>query len=254
MRISLALVCDERRRAVGDVVAALRHGGLHFEGYETDEWEPGCTRLILKGEADVPSLKQLSGDVLALEGVTEILDLRVPGGASLRTEEATLQEEPPGEDEDPWVTRVVRAYPKVVSLVQEFEESVRPDEREHATTRLGVEVGWRVVARHPRLLQVESVPAALEDIVVPQLRSLVECNVDGGQHLKVTRTAFTQRAVNVMYLPFVNEPHRCYFLTGLIMGMLKSAPRLPRIRVEETKCRDAGDSVCYFRITPHKRD
>lgn len=255
MRISLALVCDERRRAVDDVVEALRHGGLHFGGYETDAWEPGCTRLILKGEADAPSLKELSNDLLAVEGVTEILDLRVPGGASLRAEDPLPDERPSEEDEDPdpWVTRLVRAYPKIVSLVQEFEESQRPDEREHGTTKLGVEVGRRMVAGHPSLSQVSSVAAALEDIVAPQLRPLAECKVEGG-HLKATHTVFTRHAVSLMYLPFVNEPHRCYFLTGFILGMLTAAPRLPRVRVEETKCRNAGDSMCYFRITAHEKD
>lgn len=250
MRISLALVCDEQRRAIGDVVAALRHGGLRFDAYQTDAWEPGCTRLTLNGEADVPSLAEISDEVLAVEGVTEILDLRVPGGGSLRSEEAPRPDEE--EDDDPWVTRVVRAYPKIVSLVQEFEQSLRPEEHEHGTTKLGVEVGRRIAARHPSLSRVDSVPAALETVVVPQLRPLVESKVEGGD-LEVVRSAFARHTAHLMYLPFVQHSHRCYFLTGLIMGMLKAAPRLPRIRVDEIRCRQAGDSACFFRITPTQR-
>jgi predicted hydrocarbon binding protein len=132
--------------------------------------------------------------------------------------------------------------------VDDFLDAQLPAEREHWLMKLGVRVGERFGEYHPKLASASDVATVLETAVVPALKS-VAVATPFGSDLRITDNIFLRRNLDMLLLPISDQPRGCFFIAGLIQGMVNKAPQLPHLCVTETKCQELGDPACYYEIS-----
>ena len=239
MEATISLILTKKVGALGRLASALEALGFTY----TDHCVYGCEsercRVDVLAEWPGPGIEGIPQALSRINGVEEVLDVRSAGG-----------ENPPWKrlPDDALVNELVWGFPRIMPLLREFEEKLSVDERCHRMTKLGVAVGERTGKFHPRLADAHTVAEALTTAVWPMLKPLAAGGVDGS-NIRITESVFVRRDLDMMYISRA-EPRGCCFLTGFIQGMLTQGVRLPRVRVTEAKCQEAGDPLCYFRAEP----
>lgn len=241
MEMVIIVIAERKTGALGRVAGTLSAYGLDFQGHRVYGWDRQRRRLSIFAEGDEVDMGNLCSRLLAVDGVAEILKVQ---RVDRTTEPGTLASEL--RQENPFVNDIVWAYPRIRYLLEEFEQAQPWWEREHQITKLGVEVGSRIGA-YDRLLHEAPTPhAALQTAIMPALKPVAQGAVEGDD-LKIMRSLFVRRNLDMLYLGHSRgEQGHCFFLSGLIVGMLKQAPRIMRVCVTETACRELGDGFCYF--------
>jgi hypothetical protein len=182
--------------------------------------------------------------VEAVSAVIELVEMR-----KVSATEVPAQTEPASEQSpDPWVERLTREWPNVLPLLKEFSAPLGVTDCEHKLTGLGVDAGAAIYRHRSPPDPLTSVEAGLKHIVAPALTGLAKSKVRGNT-LRVMETDLaSSERMDLLFLP-VEDKHYCCFLSGLIAGMLKAIPGMPRVRVEETRCLARGDHFCDFKVT-----
>jgi hypothetical protein len=220
----------------------LCDSGFDFQGYRVYGWDRQRRRVSVFAEGDEVYMGRLPSRLVAVEGITEVIEVQRVGPM---TEPGVLARGL--RQESPFVNDIVWAYPRIRYLLEEFEQAQPWWEREHRVTKLGVEVGSRMGAYDSLLHEAMTPHAALQNAIAPALKPVAQGIVEG-DNLKITRSLFVRRNLDRLYLGHSRgERGHCFFLSGLIFGMLKQARRIPRVWVTETACRELGDGYCYFR-------
>ena len=241
MNAVIALRVRKTGGAISHLASALPKYGLLYRGHDIYGSAADQCRVVIQAEGPEPKLDEIPSGLCAFDEVIEVL--------SVRTRVDGRDDDPPVTDngqEDPVVNEILWAYPRICSLVNEYEEKLPADECVHRMTKLGIRVGKHLGAGHGQLIGARTVDAALQNSVLPALQGLVAGEVVGSG-LMVGASVFLRQNLDMLYLA-VDEPRGCCFLKGLIQGMLGEAPFLPRLWVTETECQESGDAHCYFHV------
>ena len=242
MEMIVALIAEKKIGTIGRVANALCTYGLNFQGYRVYGYDRQRCLVTVLAEGDEEPLGEISSGLLAVDGVTKFLSAQ---RIHPTTEPGALAQEL--RQENPLINDIVWAYPRIRYLLEEFEQAQPWYEREHQVTKLGVEVGSRMGAYHTLLHEARTPHSALQNAIMPALKPVAQGSVEG-DNLKIIRSLFVRRNLDMLYLGSSRgERGHCFFLTGFIFGMLKQGPRIPRVCVTETACRELGDGFCYFR-------
>lgn len=242
MEVTIVINAEKKAGTIGRVASALCNYGMSFQGHRVYGYDRQQCRVTVLADGDETHIGAIPSGLLAIDGVTEVLDTQL---VDPTTEPGALARE--FQQESPFVNDIVWAYPRIRYLLEDFEQAQPIYEREHQLTKLGVEVGSRMGAYHPLLGKAQTPHTALQSVIVPTLKPVAQGAVDG-DNLKITRSLFVRRDLDMLYLGHSRgERGHCFFLSGLIAGMLSQAPRMPRRCVAETACRELGDGFCYFR-------
>lgn len=242
MEVIVVVTAEKKAGTIGRVASALCNYGLNFQGHRVYGCDRQQCRVMVLAEGDETQMGEIPSRLLAIDGVTEVLNAQL---VDPTTEPGALAREL--QQESPFVNDIVWAYPRIRYLLEDFEQIQPWYEREHQLTKLGVQVGSRMGTYHPLLGEALTPHTALQEVIVPTLKPVAQGAVEG-DNLKVTRSLFVRRNLDMLYLGHSRgERGHCFFLSGLIAGMLNQAPRIPRLCVSETACRELGDGFCYFR-------
>ena len=242
MEVVVVVIAEKKPGTIARVASALSDYGLSFQGHRVYGCDRQRCRVKILAEGDAVHIGEIPSGLRAVDGVAAVINAQL---VDPTTEPGSLAREL--EQVSPFVNDIVWAYPRIRYLLEEFEQAQPWHEREHQLTKLGVEVGNRLGAYDPHLNEALTPHIALQTAIVPALRPVAQGAVDG-DNLKVTRSLFVRRDLDMLYLGHSRgERGHCFFLCGLIFGMLKEAPRIPRVAVTETACRELGDGFCYFR-------
>ena len=154
--------------------------------------------------------------------------------------EAPLPEPPAPEGTvvDDMVQKIVDAYPDIVGLVLELDQTLTSETREEVLAALGEEVGAEVFrARHANMRVPSSISQGLQLAIVPSVNLFALAKAQGNR-LDVPACPFCRN--------LRSSSPRCHFLAGFVQGMLNSIPGLEAVWVHETLCRAKGDDTCTF--------
>ncbi|HSS63151.1 MAG TPA: hypothetical protein VLS27_01865 [Gammaproteobacteria bacterium] len=243
MKILLILEVRRGAGALAGVAEALNARGFYVDEHKLipRDDETAEIRVLATGEGD---LARLRGDVGAVSAVIGLVEMREASRAETPAPPETPSEHPP----DPWVERLVGAWPDVLPVLKEFAAPLSVADCEHKLTCLGVDAGAVIYGRSARPYPPSSVEAGLKQIVEPALRDFAKTRVKG-KTLRVLETDLaSSEQVDLLFLP-VEDTSYCCFISGLVAGLLNATPGMPRVRVEETRCLGRGDHVCDFKVT-----
>jgi len=242
MEVVVVVIAQKKVGTIGRLASALSNYGLHFQGYRLYDGDQQKCRVAVLAHGDEAHLGELPSGLSTVDGITEVLRAQLLDPTA---EPGALAREL--RQDNPFVNDIVWAYPRIRYLLEEFEQAQPWYEREHQVTKLGVEVGSRMGAYHPLLREALTPHNALQTVIMPVLKPVAQ-GVAEGDNLKIIRSLFVRRNLDMLYLGHSRgERGHCFFLSGFIFGMLKQAPHIPRVCVTETACRELGDGFCYFR-------
>lgn len=236
----VSLVVEKKVGAVGRLASALTDLGFTYRRHYVYGSQPDHCCIEVEAEGPESALDKVAE---TLQDVDGIIDVSAVGEANDGSQGS------PGRDlhdDAPEVNEIVWAYPRIFSLVTEYEAKLLPGERLHRLTKLGAQVGRRLGMGSASLAGAQSVEAALRGAVLPALKSIAVGDVHQSD-LRIADSIFVRQNLDMMFLS-KEEPRGCCLLTGLIQGMLGEGVHLPRVWVTETKCRESGDPVCYFKV------
>ena len=243
MKILLMLKVRRGAGALAGVAEALNDRGFYVDEHKLiprDE-ETAEIRVFASGEGDP---ERLGDAVRKVPAVIELMEVREVSDEveSARSERDT--EAPP----DPWVERVLRQWPDVLPVLKDLSAPLAASDCEHRLTCLGVDVGAVLYARRATSDPPTSVESGLKQIVVPALAEVAKTRAQGTTLRVIETELASSEQVDLLFLPVEEKPY-CSFITGLVTGLLNAIPRMPRVRVEETRCLARGDHVCDFQVT-----
>lgn len=241
MNAVISLRVRKKVGAVGHLARALPKYGLTYSRHDVFGSAADQCRVDIQAKGSEPLLDEIQSGLRSFDEVLEVLDIRTSverKGDGLPLSDSV--------QDDTVVNEIVWAYPRIRSLVAEYEEKVSPGECVHRMTKLGTQVGKHVGAGHAQLTGARTVDAALADAVLPALQGLAAGEVLGSG-LRIATSVFVRQNLDMLYLA-VDQPRGCCFLMGLIQGMLSEARCLPPLWVTETECQESGDAHCYFRV------
>jgi len=235
LQLIIDILRDGGDRAARAVSERLRGHGLQLESEQAAAVGEQVVRERYRAEAPELALERIELALNGLDEVREILDLWSP------------------EAEEPALRRLLDAWPRVLPVLDELERSLPAPRRQHELTRLGVRAGARMAFDDPAIRAAQDVAQGLE-AAVPRLEGVAEGTVEAagaGGIYRARNSVLCRRRLNMMFAPFDDEAEGCHFLTGLLCGMLRQVPALPRVAVRETRCRALGDPECTFEARAH---
>ncbi len=243
--INIVLRVNSFSGVLGQAAAILMQSGLNYARHQLKD-ESGTSHKILTLETEGNTIPNdiLQQKLPEINGVIEVVSItsKPKEDSKLMRRHGALNDE-----EEQLIDTIIDVWPAILTPLQAYEDSCPRKEREAKVTRIGVYVGIRQAIHHPLLKDTDSIYHALHTVVVPALKKIAECEVEGDE-LKTTVSIFSRRFTNSMDLLFSQENDKCYFLIGFIEGILSQASKLPSTYVTEPKCRAIGDQYCLFKV------
>lgn len=236
MTAQIRLMVNSGSGVLAAVVNELQALGIRVKTHALDAMSNTSALLTLQAEAAADTdLAELRSRLSGLPVVQRVEDVTF--------EQRKAPVEKTG-IADELVERVSASYPKIMPHVQAYEEELAKDPRRREKLHeLGAAVGATLAAQHDDGIP-EDRNEVIDTVVVPRLGAIAEASREG-EAVVVPISLFTRRMVTSMDL-FSGDDENCWFMCGLIEGMIAAAPGQEAVKVEETKCRANGDSACVF--------
>lgn len=242
--MTITVIAANRMGILSRLAVALGRADLRIERQSRNELEADRVSFVFDVAGSQPPA--VLGETL--RGIPHVLEVTIEGGGAAQptaTQPTALQPTalpttspaaPPLQGE---VDALSRSYPNLVGGVRDVQGRLSLDAA--GWCALGEQVGSELVAQGTvKSVKTDSVAFALERLVLPAVKSFALAKVTGTQ-LSITVNPFAQGVSS----PGVN----CFFLAGLVSGLLKSA--IPTATATEATCRAAGDPACTFVATLH---
>ena len=250
--VTVILTVEERSGILSSAVTSLRRFGLTFERHRTHE-DPatGARRMVIEASGALSDPAGLAQRLSGIRGVLEVEPIGTagPAAAPAAEPEAAASPAPTVEISDDLVAAMVADYPRIMPHFEAFELELPADDREAPQRELGRRVGAALAPGYRNALEASlDLGQALENVAVPALDRLAQAQVTGDDALEVAISSFTRRYLNSMDLTFGAELDHCWFLSGLLEGLLESSPHFDSVQVSEDRCRAVGDESCRFRV------
>jgi len=246
--MEIRVLIDNSPGTMARVITTMRRLGLALEGQRmVKSAEAEHSELVVEAGGPVTA-SDISQSLRDIKGVVKILNIG-EASASARSRPETKPERGGGSNavKGNIVDQIVEAYPKILRYVDAFESDIRNSkERGVRLQTLGQQVGERLMQGNTELDACDTIRDALA-ILVPILKPIADVRALGSE-IYSSVSIFTRRQINTMDLVFGAEASKCDFMTGLIQGIINSAPMLPQVAVTETACRTNGDDECIFHV------
>jgi predicted hydrocarbon binding protein len=241
MAVTIRLMVKSGSGVLAAVVSQLQASGIRVKSHNIAPINSDSAMLTLNADAgggfDEGELKSKLAGIEVVQNVEEISSEQ--GVAAAKQPDLEVSEE--------LVNRIVAAFPRIMSHIQNYEEQIANDRRRvEKLKRVGVEAGMKFAPKF-ETDSPESIPDVIDEVVLPGIGSIAEASRDGDA-VVVPISLFTRRMVTSMDL-FSGEGENCYFLSGFIEGLAASLPGHESVSVAETKCRANGDPACVFKLS-----
>ena len=250
--MTITVIAANRMGILSRLAVTLGRADLRIEQQSRSELEADRVSFVFNVAGDQPAAL---GETL--RGIPHVLEVTIEGEGSaqqnivqqntaqqntahptatqpvaLPTPTATLASLPQSE-----VDALSRSYPDLVGGVRGIQGRLSLDAA--GWHNLGERVGGALVLQGTvKPVRTDSVTVALERLVLPAVKSFALAKV-AGTKLVITVNPFAQGVSS----PGVS----CFFLAGLVSGLLKTA--IPTATATEESCRAAGDPTCTFVAT-----
>ncbi|MDJ0843274.1 V4R domain-containing protein [Crocosphaera sp.] len=133
---------------------------------------------------------------------------------------------------------LIDCYPDFVAEVREIDTNPNIDDQQ--MLKLGNYVGKGLLKQGKiKSVSVKNLVAAINKLIVPSLSYFM---IAEGQDNEL------QVHANPFCLYKTSDVPSCYFLRGMIEGLLASVNNLPEFTVEEITCKATGDESCRFKM------
>ncbi len=247
--VTVILTVEERSGILSSAVTSLRRFGLNFERHRSHE-DPatGARRMVIEASG---TLSDPEGLAARLKGIRGVLGVEPVGAGQVGGAQAQPAPAPQAtvEISDQLVADMVADYPRIMPRFEAFELELPADNREGPQRELGRRLGAALAPGYRAALEASlDLGQALENVAVPALDRLAQAQVTGDDALEVPLSSFTRRYLNSMDLTFGAELDHCWFLSGLLEGLLEASPHFTSVQVNEDRCRAVGDETCRFRV------
>ena len=245
MAAQIVLNIDSQPGSMARVVAALRRFGLSLGKHHIQSTGNGLARLILIVDGHF-SPRELTERLSDVKGVKQVVSVGPTDG------DITYRSYSPGSTQDSQINglvqNIVSCFPRILDIIEEYESQLGKDKiRGLHMKEVGERVGARMLENDQALKGAMTIHEALQHAVVPALLPISDAEAMGTE-VRTSISIFTRRQFNTKELVFGSSASRCYFMAGLIQGMINASPTLPKVKVEEHACRTDGDDYCVFRV------
>lgn len=133
---------------------------------------------------------------------------------------------------------LINSYPDFVAAVQDFDKN--PEISDQNMLKLGQYVGRGLVDQGKiKQVPIKNIPIGINKLILSAINPFMIADAQGNE-LRVFANPFCMHKTS-------NEPS-CYFLRGMMQGLLQSVRNLPEFTVEETSCKATGADSCIFTI------
>ena len=133
---------------------------------------------------------------------------------------------------------LIDSYPDFVAAVQDMDR--KPEITDQNMLQLGQYVGQGLVAQGKiKQVSVNDIPAGIKKLVLPVISPFMIADAQDSE-LRVHANPFC--------LYKTSDQPSCYFLQGMIQGLLQSVKGLPQFTIDETSCKATGADSCTFTI------
>ena len=134
---------------------------------------------------------------------------------------------------------LISLYPDFVGVIQDLDRN--PEISNRSMLKLGQYVGEGLITQG-KLKQVspKNISLAIKKIILPAIEPFAIAD-DRKNQVELYANPFCSNQE-------ISDEPKCYFLTGMIQGLLHSVKNLSEITVEETSCKASGGSSCIFTI------
>lgn len=255
--LNIEMVIERRPGVLARVIRALRDLDHTLEsnrmGFHS---EPDQATLTIVSRGPEKSSAEICQRMRQVAGVARLISIQ---GEMLHDELTmagpTRQEKQPPQQEQrlrpldqlPLVERITEAFPHVFPIVQKHEDGLDGEE-EPKLSALGIQVGMRMIDKMPGLAAYDHLEQALELCVLPLIKPFAP-GTRSGHTINILVSVFNRRHLNRAEDPiFGVQAPGCYFMTGLIEGLLSGSAKHPKVSVVETRCRAHGDSACEYLV------
>lgn len=245
--MQIRVLIDGSPGTMARVLTGVRRLGMAINSQHLDKSstaESNELTIDAEGQVGAADLARSLGEI---KGVISVLNVG-PDTTAGPGATAGSTRRPQGGVRGNIVDQIVTSYPKILRYLDAFEADI--DDKATRSARLmtlGEQVGLRMMQGNTDLDGCNTIKEALA-VAVPVLKPISDARAVGSQ-LHMNLSIFTRRQVNTMDLVFGAEATKCDFMSGLIQGIVNSAPLLPEVTVEETSCRTNGDEECVFQVT-----
>lgn len=248
--VTVILTVEERSGILSSAVTSLRRFGLNFERHRSHEDpDTGARRMVIEASGTLSDPEGLTARLKGIRGVLDVEPIGAVRAGSAPAEPAAPAPHATVEISDQLVADMVADYPRIMPHFEAFELELPADNREAPQRELGRRVGAALAPDYRTGLEASlDLGQALENVVVPALDRLAQAQVTGEDALEVPLSSFTRRYLNSMDLTFGAELDHCWFLSGLLEGLLEASPHFTSVQVREDRCRAVGDETCRFRV------
>ncbi len=238
MTISIQLMVNAGSGVLAAVVTQLQASGIKVKSHKLERVNDKSSLLTMNAEStSVLDKAELKSNLSSIPVVQSIEELDLSTIAPARTE-------PEIEVPADVVDRVVAAFPRIMPLIQNYEEQVAKDpQRTAKLNKLGLATGKQFSADW-NIDTLETKADVIDKMIIPKIGQIAEASRQDDT-VVVRISLFTRRHVTSMDL-IGGENENCYFLCGLIEGMASSVPSFASVSVDEQKCRANGDDNCVF--------
>lgn len=259
MPLDIEMVIEKRPGVLSRVIRALRDLDHTLESNNMGfHPEPDQATLTITSNGPEKSPKEIYQRLSQVSGVARLISIQ---GEMLHEEPVNTsnpeQAQRAQQEQEqrlnrlgnlPLVDQITEAYPQIFPIVQKYEESLARGDEEAKVTALGVQVGLKMIERMPGLAEYDHLEQAVELCVLPLIKPFAP-GTRSGDKINIPVSVFNRRHLNRAEDPiFGIEAPGCYFMSGLIEGMLSGSSRHPKVRVSETRCRAHGDPACEYKI------
>lgn len=238
--MTITVIAANRMGILSRLAVTLGRADLRIEQQSRSELEADRVSFVFNVAGGTPPAAL--GETL--RGLPHVLEVTIEGAAQPTSAQSTLPQPtsaqpaaPPAHLPQSEVDALSRSYPNLVGGVRDVQGRLSLDAA--GWRSLGERVGGALVLQGTvKPVKTDSVAFALERLVLPAVKSFALAKVTGTK-LSITVNPFAQGVSS----PGVS----CFFLAGLISGLLKSA--IPTATATEESCRAAGDPACTFVAT-----
>lgn len=247
--VTVILTVEERSGILSSAVTSLRRFGLNFERHRSHEDpDTGARRMVIEASGTLSDPEGLAARLQGIRGVLEVEPIGTGQAAGTPAQQPAPAAQATVEISDQLVADLVADYPRIMPRFEAFELELPADNRQGPQRELGRRVGAALAPGYRADLEASlDLGQALENVAVPALDRLAQAQVTGDDALEVPLSSFTRRYLNSMDLTFGAELDHCWFLSGLLEGLLEASPHFTSVQVNEERCRAVGDETCRFR-------
>jgi len=242
--MEIRLLIDQTPGTMARVLALCRRSGLDSTNHHIEKsGDPAYSELTVDAGGVISN--DVAQALRDIRGVVRVIHLGAHGDVSNARRSIPVT---PGVLRGNIVDKIISAYPRIFPYLNAYEKEINDSgERGRRVRTLGEQVGLRM-ARGTTEFDACNETGEVLNLIAQSLQPLAQCTArEDAVHVSVS--VFTRRRTDMMELSEAGNGGKCFFLAGLIQGMLNAAPMLPIMSVEETKCRINGDKECIFHVS-----